>query len=549
LKKVKGQRYLFRRGEALVFRRGVPKQHRAAFGKSEVVVTLAASTIADACREMLGHLTQFEEQLGRTHAPEREPEQRSEVSLEDIEAGVREWFSDRQDRLANSWWPSPNRDDRNRRLAELRAYEEDAQRVIQESDPAALHSRWIAEAIAERNGWSLSHHSTGFKLLMRTVGRGQLEASRREREDLEGRPRASGDLTFAPEAYLRDQSPECTSSRKETLSGLFAGYAKERKPAPATLKAWQRQFTAFIRFLGHDDANRVTPEDVVAWKDHLLSTPSKRGSPLSAKTVNDTYLSVIRTIYRWAAENERVTRNPAAKVKVRAQRRVVTRAKGLTAEEARTILVNAIGPHPSRLSPERKFARRWVPWLCAYSGARVNEITQLRGEDVYVVEGIAVMRITPEAGSVKNHKARLVPLHPNLLDQGFLQAIDGKAGPLFYDPSRHRGGSKGNPQPKKVGEHLASWVRGLGIDHPDVQPNHGWRHRFKTEARTANMDREIRDAIQGHAPRTEGEAYGDFPPDVMLREIRKLPHYELGADVPQKRARAHARVRLVMHRE
>lgn len=67
----------------------------------------------------------------------------------------------------------------------------------------------------------------------------------------------------------------------------------------------------------------------------------------------------------------------------------------------------------------------------------------------------------------------------------------------------------------------------LKITDPTVAPNHGWRHRFKTVARKAGLDAEKRDAIQGHAPRTEGENYGEVPPDVMLPEILKLPRYEV----------------------
>ena len=35
------------------------------------------------------------------------------------------------------------------------------------------------------------------------------------------------------------------------------------------------------------------------------------------------------------------------------------------------------------------------------------------------------------------------------------------------------------------------------------------------------------DAIQGHAPRTEGEKYGKFPPKVLLPEILKHPRYKV----------------------
>lgn len=48
----------------------------------------------------------------------------------------------------------------------------------------------------------------------------------------------------------------------------------------------------------------------------------------------------------------------------------------------------SLEPQPDSLSPQHKLARRWVPWLCAYTGARVNEMTQLRGQDVQQIEGI-----------------------------------------------------------------------------------------------------------------------------------------------------------------
>jgi hypothetical protein len=37
----------------------------------------------------------------------------------------------------------------------------------------------------------------------------------------------------------------------------------------------------------------------------------------------------------------------------------------------------------------------------------------------------------------------------------------------------------------------------------------------------------ILDAIQGHAPRTEGEDYGEVPADVMYPEILKYPEYKI----------------------
>jgi hypothetical protein len=45
-----------------------------------------------------------------------------------------------------------------------------------------------------------------------------------------------------------------------------------------------------------------------------------------------------------------------------------------------------------------------------------------------------------------------------------------------------------NPTYVSVGNKLAEWLRGLGIKDERVQPNHGWRHRFKTIGRECGMD-------------------------------------------------------------
>jgi hypothetical protein len=46
----------------------------------------------------------------------------------------------------------------------------------------------------------------------------------------------------------------------------------------------------------------------------------------------------------------------------------------------------------------------------------------------------------PAAGSVKNRRERMVPLHPHLIDQGFVEFARPKKGdtPLFYSLSRQR---------------------------------------------------------------------------------------------------------------
>jgi hypothetical protein len=63
--------------------------------------------------------------------------------------------------------------------------------------------------------------------------------------------------------------------------------------------------------------------------------------------------------------------------------------------------------------------------------------------------------VTPEADSTKSEQARIVPLHPHLVEQGLLKVAEQAGdGPIFYDPARGRGGSAGNAHYRKVGERL-----------------------------------------------------------------------------------------------
>jgi integrase len=109
---------------------------------------------------------------------------------------------------------------------------------------------------------------------------------------------------------------------------------------------------------------------------------------------------------------------PSAEVVVDVSEKHETKMRGFTDKEAAIILSAALAPMSNLMTRENAGARRWVPWICAYTGARVNEITQLRANDVVNVDGIDCIRITSEAGTVKTLRERVVPLHPHLTMMG-----------------------------------------------------------------------------------------------------------------------------------
>ena len=147
-------------------------------------------------------------------------------------------------------------------------------------------------------------------------------------------------------------------------------------------------------------ADGITEDAARQWVHGLIT--EKR----TALTVRDDLALGIAARVWLGAEHKRIRRNPFKEVKVDVPRKMQTREDGrsFTAAEASTILKASLAYEKPTTPTER--ARRWVPWLCAYSGARSGEITQLRGSDIEDRNGLYVMKLTPDAGTMKNGKTR-----------------------------------------------------------------------------------------------------------------------------------------------
>lgn len=165
--------------------------------------------------------------------------------------------------------------------------------------------------------------------------------------------------------------------------------------------------------------------------------------------------------------------------------------------------------------------------ICAYTGARVGEVFQLRKTDVRQEDGVWAIHLTPIAGEVKNNSQRWVPLHEHLLDQGFVAwAHASGAERLFYRERPEGAPVRRSPPYQANYNRLREWLRGL-VSDPDVQPCHGWRHTFKTLAREHDLHADIVDVIQGHSPATVGKGYGGASMAARRREIAKLPRFKV----------------------
>lgn len=322
---------------------------------------------------------------------------------------------------------------------------------------------------------------------------------------------------------------EEAAARAVRVMALFEDWAGiwGKPDTVAAYRSYVEHFAAHVtEHTGKTDANSITEDDVAAWRNHLRDKGGLSGKPIAAVTINGAYMAAINAVLGHARnETRKLILNPAAALPaLRTKKKPRLRPKSIGDDEAVTILQRAMEPGGERLSPPRQAAKRWCQWLMAYTGARVGEVAQLRKEDVGTALAVPYVCITPEAGKNKTETARKVPLHPHLLQQGFLAFVAAQPdGPLFYDPELGRGGRLGS-QVKKIGQYLCTQVRGAGITVD--QPNHGWRHRMETmNSRYEMRDKEVR-WILGHAAFDSNGSYGDHELPSMLREIAKIPAYQ-----------------------
>lgn len=340
---------------------------------------------------------------------------------------------------------------------------------------------------------------------------------------------ASGD--YRPDENL-ERYPEFELSASETpkgylsLTALLESWWREARASGAT-EATHDQYAMrlnhLIRFLGHDDAKRVTSGDLVRYKDHRLGSINPRtGKPISATTVRTGELVAFRSIFGWAVENGYLKSNPTLGVKLKTSRTEKVREREFTEEEATAILSATRELAAIRRPSETDSARRWVPWICAYSGCRVGEAVQLRKEDFAKKGGVWVMRITPEAGTVKTKQVREVPLHAHVIEEGLMDFVKkAKEGHLFVTVKegktfRHTWRGRKN--------RVAEWARTIVTD-PNVAPNHAWRHAFKSRGFEAGIQEKVLDAICGHAPSTAGRRYGSVTLKTMVEAMETFPRY------------------------
>lgn len=159
------------------------------------------------------------------------------------------------------------------------------------------------------------------------------------------------------------------------------------------------------------DIRSLTQDDLYAWANHRKDVEG-----VHASAINRNDLVAASSVFAWAVGlhgGKLLPSNPVTGVSLEEPKQVAKRERTFRDAEVTAILTAASAVQPDERNPTFAAARRWCPWLAAYSGARIAELAHLEKRDIRTEAGIVVMdlRIT------KTGEPRTMPLQVPIGDK------------------------------------------------------------------------------------------------------------------------------------
>lgn len=303
-----------------------------------------------------------------------------------------------------------------------------------------------------------------------------------------------------------------------TLSELVQHYIDESlrggRWSENTEKSYRQKLDLLVDLIGASKpCTDITIKDCRTVKETLIKLPKRHSSlrqkgksitevinldleKLNIKTVNN-HIGTYSGLFRWAVNNGYVTVNHFHGLSVRQSKKKEAVRKGFDSEQVKIMLSELTD---NKRGLVRKEYQKWGALIGLFTGARVNEIGQLKVEDVREEDGILCFDIN-ELGDSKlktGASTRLVPVHSKLIELGFLDYLESVKAKgrerLLYELTYDRNNG--------YGRNLGRWFNTRFLVELSLKSKasvfHSLRHTMFTELLRAGVDLPIAKAVIGH---------------------------------------------------
>ena len=340
-----------------------------------------------------------------------------------------------------------------------------------------------------------------------------------------------------------DVSPKLSEMKEEFIGErLLSGFS------PKSTRELESTIDDLIEIIGDIPILKVTPNNARDFKKIISSLPKYRNqSPRYRGLTIKQILSLdgvegqepkninkliyrVRVFFKWLKNNysEYVPQNHFDGLSIQEKKfdkpRDIFTNKELHKIFDTTPFLNNTIRNPHR---RNKLASYFVPIIAIHTGMRLEEICQLRLEDVYKEGTVDIIRVTisKETKLKTVTSQRIVPIHENLKRVGFLEYCNymkkQKKERVFWDLTKSRDGYGRN-----IGRYFMEYLRKVGVYEFQSKVFHSFRHTFITTLLQNGVREEVVNGLCGHKQKTMSTTIyfkGGFPSDLLYEEgISKL---------------------------
>ena len=511
---MRSQTRLVRRGAVYYFRAKVPVDLKFHFGRRrEIVESLRTTNHKDAEELVRIKSVALDQRFSEIRQKKRDAVPRTAITDAQIQRLVAKAIASRMKAdeegrvLGLSAW------DFERHLKWLEELEKKSGEAVARGSTAPLEE--LADDWLAGHGYALAKDSEGYRKFAYEFAKAQARVNQHLRA------RDKGEPVDTPPMPL-EEPPH--GHQSGDLTALCEYWKAQKKPRSKTVIEANSVVRRFSRVHGNVPPSKVTRRHVIAFRDALVEEGK---APGTVKKL----LGLLGSMFQVAVEDDArfgIETNPVRDVKVRGHVGEAKVRKPFSVEDLQALFSSPVFTQGARPLGGAGEAAYWLPLVGLFTGARLNEIGQLRVADVKTEDGVAFIHFTNE-GEGQHLKTgrksrKRVPIHPELERLGFLRYADAMRAQKREE--RLFPNLKGSAE--RVTAAWSQWFN-RHLDTVGITDRgkdfHAFRHKFKLASRACGIPEDQHDALTGHANASVSRAYGSaegYPLGQLAKAMKRL---------------------------
>ena len=354
-------------------------------------------------------------------------------------------------------------------------------------------------------------------------------------------------LPLDPESFQRPVSQKS----KIYVSAALKNWLNATLPNKKTAADAAVYINRFIGLFGDLPINQIDDQKVADFRDLMTQFPQRvpnglkdrsitdiinwakesKAVTLSVQTVNNKALALLSTILSLPINARAMQSNPVFGQKLKVRAKDIKKRRPYSIEDIEKVLRLPYMQDAS-LIPEGASGKAaiWLPVLAMYTGARLEELGQIKVSNI-VVEDLGMfidfLGYSQDGEDIdlelKNDKSyRLIPIHKSIANSSFSDFVQSQKRSgheyLFHELADYRD-TRTHYFSKWWGRYAREFV-----NQDKSKTFHSFRHLFADNCRNAINDEELRQRLLGHKHTTTTAQYGlGYYRKTLIDAIHSIP--------------------------